>query len=159
MNTRTTADTALAWSLFVVTAITAIYWIVWYLVPGGQQDLSVLPNDVAHVRFENAFVLADAWMAFAALMAGIRLLSNPARAGASRNLTASPVVAALRAKGPPARPSPADPPAPARPRWVTASPSAKRSWLRCRPASPAAARASPDRTAPADESPPARAIA
>lgn len=80
MNTRTTEDTALAWTLLVVAAVTALYWIVWYLVPGGQQDLSVLPNDVAHERFENAFLLADAWMAFAALMAGIRLLTNPKRA-------------------------------------------------------------------------------
>jgi hypothetical protein len=80
MHDKLTQDNALAWTLFVVAAITALYWIVWYLVPGGENSLAVLPNDVAHKRFEDAFLVADTWMAFAALMAGIRLLTAPARA-------------------------------------------------------------------------------
>ncbi len=79
MSTRPTADTALAWTLFVVAAVTALYWIVWYLVPGGEQELAVLPNDEAHARFEDAFLLADTWMAFAAMMAGVGLLRSSPR--------------------------------------------------------------------------------
>ena len=83
MNEQQTAsagDIALAIVLFGVTVITAVYWVVWYLVPGGEQMLSVLPGDAAHKRFEDAFLAADAWMAIASLIAGLRLLRAPARA-------------------------------------------------------------------------------
>lgn len=77
MNTAVTSgDRALAIGLFIVMIITAAYWIVWYLVPGGEVMLSVLPGDAAHKRFEDAFLVADAWMAFAATIAGLRLWSD-----------------------------------------------------------------------------------
>ena len=82
MSTRSAGDTALAMVLLSVTAITVAYWIVWYLVPGGEQMLSVLPGDAAHNRFENAFLAADLWMAFAAAMAALRLLTNANKASA-----------------------------------------------------------------------------
>ena len=75
-------DRALAIALFVVAAITAAYWILWYLVPGGEAMLSVLPGDAAHKRFEDAFLVADAWMAIAAVIAALRLLSGSPRASA-----------------------------------------------------------------------------
>jgi hypothetical protein len=82
MSTVTTADRALAVGLFVVALITAAYWVIWYLVPGGETMLSVLPDDPAHKRFEDAFLVADTWMAFAAVVAAMRLLSGSAGASA-----------------------------------------------------------------------------
>ena len=82
MNARSGGDVALAIFLLSVTVITAAYWIVWYMVPGGEQMLSVLPGDAAHSRFENAFLAADLWMAFAAAMAALRLLTDATRASA-----------------------------------------------------------------------------
>lgn len=75
-------DRALAAGLFVVALITAAYWVTWYLVPGGEVMLSVLPDDPAHKRFEDAFLVADAWMALAAVIAALRLLSGSAAAAA-----------------------------------------------------------------------------
>jgi len=80
MADRSKEDTALAWTLFLVTVITALYWIVWYLFPNGEELLSVLPGDPAHKRFEDAFLVADTWMAFASLMAGVGLLKSSPRA-------------------------------------------------------------------------------
>jgi hypothetical protein len=82
MSSRSAGDTALAVFLLSVTAITVAYWIVWYLVPGGEQMLSVLPGDAAHKRFEDAFLAADLWMAFAAAVAALRLLTDATRASA-----------------------------------------------------------------------------
>jgi hypothetical protein len=82
MRNVTTADRALAVALFMVAAITAAYWVIWYLVPGGEAMLSVLPDDPAHKRFEDAFLIADAWMAFAAVIAALRLLSGAPGASA-----------------------------------------------------------------------------
>ena len=75
-----TSDKVLAVNLFVVAAITCLYWIVWYLVPGGEAMLSVLPDDPAHKRFEDSFLVADLWMSLACVVAGARLFSAPARA-------------------------------------------------------------------------------
>jgi hypothetical protein len=77
---RTGADVALAVNLFIVAAITCLYWTVWYLVPDGETMLSVLPGDPAHKRFEDAFLVADLWMAFACVMGALRLLGTPSRA-------------------------------------------------------------------------------
>jgi hypothetical protein len=82
MRNVTTADRALAVALFIVAAITAAYWVIWYLVPGGEAMLSVLPDDPAHKRFEDAFLVADAWMAFGAVIAALRLLSGAPGASA-----------------------------------------------------------------------------
>jgi hypothetical protein len=79
MTTRI-GDKTLAVILLIVAAATALYWITWYLAPGGEDALSVMPGDAAHKRFEDAFLVADTWMAFAAVMAAVRLLSNPAKA-------------------------------------------------------------------------------
>ena len=64
----------LALMMLLVTLVTAAYWIVWYLVPGGQGLLATLPGDPGYIRFENAFLVADAWMALASLLAAIALL-------------------------------------------------------------------------------------
>src|ERR1043165_9110043 len=82
MRDVTGTDRALAVALFIVAAITAAYWVIWYLVPGGEAMLSVLPGDAAHKRFEDAFLVADAWMALAAVIAALRLLSGAPGASA-----------------------------------------------------------------------------
>ncbi len=82
MRAVSSGDRAFAIALFVVAAITAAYWVVWYLVPGGEAMLSVLPDDPAHKRFEDAFLVADAWMAIAATIAALRLLSGSTGASA-----------------------------------------------------------------------------
>ncbi|HZP13423.1 MAG TPA: hypothetical protein VFB36_13470 [Nevskiaceae bacterium] len=82
MHNVSAGDRALAIALFIVAAITAAYWILWYLVPAGEAMLSVLPGDAAHKRFEDAFLAADTWMAIAAVIAALRLLSGSPGASA-----------------------------------------------------------------------------
>lgn len=66
----------LAAYMFVVSAVTTAYWVTWFLIPGGQQALAAMPGELCHATFENAFPVADGWMALCAAMAGWRLLKG-----------------------------------------------------------------------------------
>ena len=70
----------LALYLLTVALLTTAYWVVWFLIPGGQQSLAAMPGELCHATFENAFPVADAWMAFCAAIAGWQLLQGHARA-------------------------------------------------------------------------------
>ena len=64
----------LGWVFMIVTAVTMAYWMMWFMVPGGRAMLAVKPGDSGYLMFENAFPVADGWMALTALIAGIQLL-------------------------------------------------------------------------------------
>jgi len=66
--------TLIAVVMIAVAIVTAMYWIVWFLIPGGRAALATLPHDRAYISFENAFPAADGWMSFAALVAAIQIL-------------------------------------------------------------------------------------
>jgi len=72
--------TLMAVVMIVVAAVTAIYWIIWFLIPGGRDALATLPHDQAYISFENAFPAADGWMSLAALVAAIQILRGKASA-------------------------------------------------------------------------------
>jgi hypothetical protein len=57
--------TVAAW-LVVAAAILVAYWLVWYL---GGRSLLASSTRPAYVEFENAFPLADGWLAACALLA------------------------------------------------------------------------------------------
>lgn len=80
MNSVPRGAKPLAVYLLTVAALTTAYWVVWFLIPGGQASLAALPGEVCHTTFENAFPMADGWMAFCAAVAGCLLLSGRARA-------------------------------------------------------------------------------
>ena len=64
---------ALGILLMVVAVVTTTYWVLWFIVPGGRDLLAVLPHDHAYLTFENAFPLADEWLALCAAVAGVLL--------------------------------------------------------------------------------------
>jgi hypothetical protein len=66
--------------MIAVATVTALYWIVWFLIPGGRDALATLPRDQAYISFENAFPVADGWMSLAALVAAIQLLRGKSSA-------------------------------------------------------------------------------
>jgi hypothetical protein len=72
--------TLMAVVMIAVAIVTAIYWIVWFLIPGGRDTLATLPHDQAYISFQNAFPAADGWMALAALVAAIQMLRGKSSA-------------------------------------------------------------------------------
>ncbi len=66
--------------MLAVAAVTALYWIVWLVIPGGRDVLAVLPTDQAYIRFENAFPAADGWMALAAAASAVQILRGKSSA-------------------------------------------------------------------------------
>jgi hypothetical protein len=72
--------TLIAVVMIAVAMVTAIYWIVWFLIPGGRDALATLPHDQAYISFENAFPVADGWLALAALVAAIQMLRGKSSA-------------------------------------------------------------------------------
>ncbi len=66
----------LAAYLFFVSVVTTAYWVTWFLIPGGQQALTAMPSEACHAIFENAFPVADGWMALCAAVAGWRLVKG-----------------------------------------------------------------------------------
>lgn len=70
----------LAVYLLIVAVVTAAYWIVWFLIPGGQESLAAMPGELCHATFENAFLLADGWMAFCAAVASWKLFKRQPQA-------------------------------------------------------------------------------
>lgn len=71
---------ALAWVMLIVAAVTTMYWLMWFLIPGGKDLLAVLPSDHGYLSFENAFPAADGWMALCGVCAGVLLLRGNSRA-------------------------------------------------------------------------------
>jgi hypothetical protein len=57
---------AVAWALVGAAAILLAYWLTWYL---GGRSLLAGSTRPAYIEFENAFPLADAWLAACALLA------------------------------------------------------------------------------------------
>jgi hypothetical protein len=55
--------------LLFATVATALFWIAWFFLPGSVQA----SNWECYIVFEQAFPLADAWMAIAALIGAIGL--------------------------------------------------------------------------------------
>jgi hypothetical protein len=55
--------------LLFATVATALFWIAWFFIPNSVQA----SNWECYIVFEQAFPLADAWMAIAALIAAIGL--------------------------------------------------------------------------------------
>ncbi|HKD75429.1 MAG TPA: hypothetical protein VKB76_08040 [Ktedonobacterales bacterium] len=72
--------TLLAVVMIAVATVTVVYWIVWFLIPGGRDALATLPHDQAYIRFENAFPAADGWLSLAALVAAIQILRGQSSA-------------------------------------------------------------------------------
>jgi hypothetical protein len=72
--------TLMATVMIVVAVVTALYWIVWFIIPGGRDALAVLPQDQTYIHFENAFPAADGWMAASALIAAIQMLRGKSSA-------------------------------------------------------------------------------
>lgn len=56
-------------ALFFIAAFTVVFWILWY----ADRDLLASNHRPAYYEFENAFPLADGWLALAAALAGIEL--------------------------------------------------------------------------------------
>lgn len=55
--------------LLFATVATALFWIAWFFLPGSVQA----SDWECYIVFEQAFPLADAWMAIAALIGAIGL--------------------------------------------------------------------------------------
>lgn len=76
-NTRALrADPPRGWKLAVGLMLfggiaTIVYWVIWFFV--DRQLLATLQTD-AYFRFENAFPLADGWMAAASLLGAVALI-------------------------------------------------------------------------------------
>lgn len=70
----------LAWVLAIAAGVIVLYWAVWFIIPGGRDALAVLPSDARYITFENAFPLADGWLAFSAALAAVQLLRGQANA-------------------------------------------------------------------------------
>lgn len=68
-QTTTRADRVHAALMLLAAVLTAAYWIV-YFTSGDTQ----LRQDAVYIGFENAFPLADGWMALCYLLGGIALL-------------------------------------------------------------------------------------
>ena len=62
--------------IFGVVA-TIAYWVVWF---GVDRDILASAHTPSYYAFENAFPVADAWMAFAGLAAAIALFRRRASA-------------------------------------------------------------------------------
>ena len=62
--------------LVVAAAITVAYWVTWY----GHRSWVASSTDRAYEDFENAFPLADAWLAITCLLAARSLSSYRASA-------------------------------------------------------------------------------
>jgi hypothetical protein len=58
--------TTVAWALVGAAAIVVAYWLIWYF---GDRSLLASSTRPAYTEFENAFPLADAWLAVCALLA------------------------------------------------------------------------------------------
>jgi hypothetical protein len=69
-----TAQTRLALLLVTISAITALYWILWFT------DRSLLASETtkSYYQFENAFPLADGWWVIAMLAAAWGLVRRRA---------------------------------------------------------------------------------
>lgn len=67
---------ALAWVMAVVAAVTTLYWLTWFVIPGGRDLLAVLPHNSGYISFENAFPIADGWMALCGVFAATHLFRN-----------------------------------------------------------------------------------
>jgi hypothetical protein len=81
MNARTPQGALpLALYLMVVTTVTAIYWVTWFLIPGGQLALAAMPGETCHAIFENSFPASDGWMAACSAIAAWHLLRGNAQA-------------------------------------------------------------------------------
>jgi hypothetical protein len=72
--------TGIAVVMIAVAIVTSLYWIVWFLIPGGRDALATLPHNEAYISFENAFPAADGWMSLAALVAAIQILRGKSSA-------------------------------------------------------------------------------
>jgi len=60
---------------FFAAAIIPLYWILWFLAPDLIRNFSPgAPEYEAYVTFEQAFLLADAWLALVALCSSIGLI-------------------------------------------------------------------------------------
>jgi hypothetical protein len=58
--------TTVAWALVSAAVLVLAYWLTWYL---GGRSLLASSTRPAYVEFENAFPLADAWLAACAALA------------------------------------------------------------------------------------------
>lgn len=76
MTMPTPRPVALICYLFIVAIVTCSYWAIWFLAPEGHAVLAAEPGSVCHAVFEDAFLAADLWMAFCALVAAILLIAR-----------------------------------------------------------------------------------
>lgn len=71
---------ALAWIFMIVAAVTTLYWVLWFGIPGGRDLLAVLPKDHTYITFENTFPVADGWMALCSFIASVQMFRDKASA-------------------------------------------------------------------------------
>ncbi len=75
-----TGSRALGGVLIALALVTVTYWALWFLIPGGRDLLAVLPKDQRYITFENAFPLADGWLALCAAASGVLLVRRQSAA-------------------------------------------------------------------------------
>lgn len=80
MGTVPRGGKTLAWVLIIAAGVTMLYWVVWFLIPGGRAALAVLPKDARYLTFENAFPLADGWLALSATIAAVQVFRRQTNA-------------------------------------------------------------------------------
>jgi len=68
---------AVFWILVVGFAATAAYWVVWFFV---DREILASAHTASYYAFENAFPIADGWMAACALLGAIALKRRRASA-------------------------------------------------------------------------------
>ncbi len=71
---------ALAWVAMLVAGVTTAYWVTWFIIPGGRDFLAVMPTNPSYISFENAFPVADGWMALCGLISAIQLFRGKSSA-------------------------------------------------------------------------------
>jgi hypothetical protein len=76
--TAPTGSRTLGGILLFLALVVVIYWVLWFLIPGGRDLLAVLPKDQRYITFENAFPAADGWLAICAAVGGALLVRRNA---------------------------------------------------------------------------------
>ncbi len=75
MNPSTRSIKILIALAFVPVLLVPTYWTLWFLAPSDIQNFQPgSPEYAAYVTFEQAFLLADGWLALAALAGSIGLI-------------------------------------------------------------------------------------
>jgi hypothetical protein len=59
--------------LLIAAIVVITYWVLWFLIPGGRDLLAVYPHDTAYITFQNAFPIADGWLAVCAAVSSLLL--------------------------------------------------------------------------------------